>query len=85
MKTTLEANGLFLNHIPAFIPIKMFAVDDNIVNSFKFNQSYPLQLSSLHSHNSVYLCSALLAVKLQERVELQSPEMQAAVQFCNEL
>ena len=85
MKTTLEANGLFLNHIPAFIPIKMFAVDDNIVNSFKSNQSYPLQLSSLHSHNSVYLCFALLAVKLQERVELQSPEMQAAVQFCNEL
>ena len=60
MKTTLEANGLFLNHIPAFIPIKMFAVDDNIVNSFKSNQSYPLQLSSLNSHNSVYLCSALL-------------------------
>ena len=57
MKTTLEANGLFLNHIPAFIPIKMFAVDDNIVNSFKSNQSYPLQLSSLNSHNSVYLCS----------------------------
>ena len=33
----------------------------------------------------VVVCSALLAVKLQERAELQSPEMQAAVQFCNEL
>ena len=79
MKTTLEANGLFLNHIPAFIPIKMFAVDDNIVNSFKSNQSYPLQLSFLNSHNSSLLCSAGSKVARESRTAISRDAGSSAV------